>query len=87
MYKKRGVCLNLNQQERPRLKTPEGATYEVNYITALTWDRLDGTKTIETVANEIKEIGKVENTDLDTIVKNIINELVKVDLVSPLTQN
>lgn len=82
MYKKKGSYCRETPSGNPVIQNLNGQAYEVSYVAAFIWDKLDGKTSLNEVEEEIFKHGDMSKDKLRAKVKNILTELEKVALLS-----
>tara|TARA_B100001971_G_scaffold84647_1_gene78247 strand:- start:356301 stop:356555 length:255 start_codon:yes stop_codon:yes gene_type:complete len=81
MFIKKGELAKMNEEEKPLLKTEAGKVFEVSYIVAYVWDKLDGETPLTEIESNISQVTKSAPEDVENIGQKIVDELLKVNLV------
>ena len=85
MFMKKGNLVSSEDAEKPLLESPEGKRYEVTHVVAYVWENLDGKTSLDSINNKIKEISSPdESIDFSQFSHTIADELLKVDLITPV---
>jgi hypothetical protein len=84
MYTKKGKSSHKSNSGNPILENPEGQAYEVSFITAFVWERLDGLTPMKAITEEISKLADVSIRKLEKSIKLILSELQKFGLASYL---
>ena len=82
MFIKKGELAKMNEEEKPLLKTENGKVFEVSYIVAYVWEKLDGKTSLEEIETKISDVTKSKPEEVENIGIKIVEELQKVNLVA-----
>jgi hypothetical protein len=85
MFKKLGQLEEIEGYENPILRNPQGEAYEVSFVTAYIWEKLDGQTSDLKIAEEISKAGNVQNENLESIVSSARIELSKFGLAQSIS--
>lgn len=80
MIARTGELMQVNGDEKPILKNPEGKAYKVSYIVAYVWEKLDGRTKKSKIVDDLCSKGNLEKDTLDSKIQWIIQELMRTGL-------
>ena len=81
MYRRLGNLESHKDRDNPVLRTPKGHAFEVSYLAAYVWKKLDGKTSLNQVMQEVSDIGDISADEITEQVNDIIFELQKIGLV------
>ena len=82
MYVKLGKISKESKTGNPIIKNLNGQSFEVTFIAAFVWDRLNGATSLSSIKNEISQVGDISQDKLGESIELILLELEKVGLVT-----
>lgn len=82
MYIKKGKLCHESNYGNPVLQNTSGQAYEVSFVAAFIWERLDGSTPLSVIEEEISRVGDISREKLRKSTDLILRELQKVGLVS-----
>ncbi len=81
MYIKKGSLCRESLSGNPILKNSNGQAYEVSFIAAFIWERLDGETSLPLIKEEVTKVGDISQEKLGEIWDLVLTELEKVGLI------
>lgn len=88
MYQKQGRLVNRNESDKVFLETISGKVYQVTFIVAHIWKKLDGKTSLDSINKDIQNLAKEDgdNSSLNTISQEVVKQLLPVELVREIKQ-
>lgn len=81
MYFKNGKLSKDSESGKPIIQNTGGQSYEVSFIAAFVWERLDGTTPLSDIKEEMTRTGDITLEKLGEVVELNLAEMEKVQLV------
>lgn len=81
MYQKTGTLVKNNQDETLIITNDEKNYYEISYIAAFIWKKLDGQTSTDEISKTLSDVGQVSLDKSTNITVSAIKKLKEYDLV------
>jgi hypothetical protein len=81
MYLKQGKIYKESGSGNPILQNKKGEAYEVSFVAAYVWEKLNGSNSLQDIKQSISSLSDMDDARLDNFLNMIINELDRVELI------
>ncbi len=88
MYKRLGSLVTNDNSKEPLITTECGKVYQITYIVAFVWEKLDGNTTLNSINEEIKKLvpEDSDNSSYNSISQDVVKQLLSYNLAEDLTK-